>query len=220
MDKTVYCYDSEGYYEYEDRAQENPLEPGEYLYPPNSTEEKPEVKDGYFCKWEDNSWKDVKIPTTPEEAVGIKVSNSTTTAHDFKMREVLMKLAAESSDYVLKRGDDLSMWIEKVPEPTAEELIARKMEEAKSERAASVEAIKVWVDGMEFDGDETAQTRMGRTITAAVSTGATSEDFTTWVLADNTVAQVTIGQLARALRKAGEKQTELWTKPYEEGKSE
>ena len=34
-------------------------------------------------------------------------------------------------------------------------------------------------------------------------------DYMTWVLADNTVAQVTIAQLAQALRKAGEK-------PYEE----
>lgn len=40
-------------------------------------------------------------------------------------------------------------------------------------------------------------------------------DYITWVLHDDTIAQVTKAQLKEALRKAGEKQTELWTKPYE-----
>ena len=76
--------------------------------------------------------------------------------------------------------------------------------------------VKFFVDNqLEFDGDEESQQRLSRTITAATATGASMEDKTTWVLADNTVAQVSIAQLARALRLAGEKQTELWTKPYE-----
>lgn len=96
-----------------------------------------------------------------------------------------------------------------------------KLEEAqlnalKEERAAAVAAITVEVDGMVFDGDETAQERMSRTVTAAAATGASMNDTTVWVLHDNTVAQPSIRQLATALRLAGEKQTELWTKPYVE----
>ena len=86
---------------------------------------------------------------------------------------------------------------------------------AKSERATAVASITVEVDGMTFDGDEKAQERMARTVTAATTTGASMDDTTTWVLHDNTVAQVTVRQLATALRLAGEAQTALWTVPYE-----
>lgn len=101
-----------------------------------------------------------------------------------------------------------------VPEPTEEELAAAELAKAKSERASAVAALTVEVDGMVFDGDETAQERMARTITAATATGASMDDTTTWVLHDNTVAQVTVRQLATALRLAGEEQTKLWVKPY------
>ena len=71
-----------------------------------------------------------------------------------------------------------------------------------------------------FDGDETSQERMSRTITAALATGEDMSATTTWVLADNTVAQVSITQLAQALRAAGEQQTKLWTVPYDEATAE
>lgn len=97
------------------------------------------------------------------------------------------------------------------PQPTEEELL----EKAKSERSEAVSQIVVEVDGMKFDGDEESQTRMGRTVAAAVALGVDIETYTqTWVLADNTVATPTIKQLAQALKLAGEAQTNLWTIPY------
>lgn len=105
--------------------------------------------------------------------------------------------------------------VQAIPEPTPEELAAQALAAAKAERAAAVASITVQVDGMVFDGDEVAQERMARTVTAATATGASMDDTTTWVLHDNTVAQVTIRQLATALRLAGEAQTALWTRPYE-----
>lgn len=104
-----------------------------------------------------------------------------------------------------------------VPEPTPEELEARALAEAKAERADAVSKITVEVDGMVFDGDEEAQTRMGRTVAAAVALGVDLDTYKqTWVLADNTVAEPTIKQLVRALKLAGEAQTALWTVPYQE----
>lgn len=102
----------------------------------------------------------------------------------------------------------------KEPEPTIEELAAYALEVAKQERAAAVAAITVEVDGMVFDGDEKAQERMARTVTAALATGEDISATTTWVLHDNTIATVSIRQLATALRMAGEEQTKLWVKPY------
>ena len=84
-----------------------------------------------------------------------------------------------------------------VPEPTPEEIKAQELAEAKAERAEAVSKIIVDVDGMKFDGDETAQTRMGRTISAAIALGVDlNTEKRTWVLADNTVAEPTIAQLA------------------------
>lgn len=94
------------------------------------------------------------------------------------------------------------------------------MTEAKTERTDAVSKIAVEVDGMVFDGDETAQDRMTRAITMFTSSGLPPDTTTEWVLADNTVANVTVNQLAQALLLAGQKQTELWTKPYEAGNAE
>lgn len=101
------------------------------------------------------------------------------------------------------------------PEKPQELIEAEALAQAKSERAEAVSKIVVEVDGMAFDGDETAQTRMGRTIAAAIALGVNLQTYTqVWVLADNTVAQVTVAQLAQALKLAGEAQTALWTVPY------
>ncbi len=90
------------------------------------------------------------------------------------------------------------------------------MSEAKTDRAEAVARITVEVDGMVFDGDEKAQDRMARAITMFQASNLPDDYTTAWVLADNTVAQVTVNQLAKALLLAGQKQTELWTKPYEQ----
>ena len=86
----------------------------------------------------------------------------------------------------------------------------RLLTEAKTKRAEEVASIIVEIDGMVFDGDEKAQERMARAVTMADSL----DEETEWVLHDNTVAIVTAGQLKRACREAGKKQTELWIVPY------
>ena len=104
-----------------------------------------------------------------------------------------------------------------IPDPTAEEIAAQELAQAKAERAEAVSQIIVEVDGMNFDGDEESQTRMGRTIAAAVALGVDlTTEKRTWVLADNSIAEVTIAQLAEALRLAGDAQTALWTVPYQD----
>ncbi|EWC40210.1 DUF4376 domain-containing protein, partial [Stutzerimonas stutzeri] len=75
----------------------------------------------------------------------------------------------------------------------------------KDNRAAAVAAIKVEVDGMVFQGDETSQTRMARSLSVMKD-----DETIRWVLADNTPAQVTKAQLVEALRLAGAEQARLW----------
>ena len=76
----------------------------------------------------------------------------------------------------------------------------------KTQRQAAVDAITVEVDGIVFDGDEMAQTRMARAVTAADAL----TDTVAWTLADNSVITVTAQQLKTACRLAGEEQTSIW----------
>ena len=63
--------------------------------------------------------------------------------------------------------------------------------------------------GNTFDGNEDAQNRMSRAVTAMSDT-----DTITWVLADNTVSTVSRGELREALRLAGEAMSSIWVRPY------
>lgn len=123
----------------------------------------------------------------------------------------------ETLHYQWYEGDDLleGEGTEPVLEPVDESEEA-ELVRLRAERAEAVSKITVEVDGMVFDGDETSQDRIARTITAATSAGYGPDDTTTWVLHDNTVAEVTIKQLSEALLAAGLKQTELWIIPYME----
>ena len=116
----------------------------------------------------------------------------------------------------LERGEDgqRRYQIVAVPEPTAEELAEQALARAKAERAAAVSQIVVTVDGMQFDGDETSQERMARTV-LTLDAGETVP----WVLYDDTIAQVTREQLAQALKLAGQAQTALWVVPYQEAEN-
>lgn len=98
--------------------------------------------------------------------------------------------------------------------PTPEEVQAEQAQEAlrlreerKQQRQQDVDAITVTVNGKVFDGDEVSQTRMSRAILGMQVAGATSIN---WTLADNSVAQATLEELAEALVLAGQRQAELW----------
>ena len=121
---------------------------------------------------------------------------------------------AENNAYIEKNGNTYT--IVAVPEPTAEELAEQELQKKKADRAEAVSKITVTVDGMEFDGDETAQDRMARAITMFQANNLPADYQTDWVLADNTIAKVTVTQLSQALLLAGKEQTALWTVPYQD----
>ena len=121
----------------------------------------------------------------------------------------------EQGPVELVDGHYVQTWVQ-TPRPP-EEVAAEELAHAKTERAEAVSRIIVTVDGMQFDGDETSQTRMSRAVVlAAVFDNDLDVTTTKWVLADNTVAYPTIRQLAQALMLAGEAQTDVWDEPYKE----
>lgn len=92
----------------------------------------------------------------------------------------------------------------------AEVVAERNLAKAKLARLGQVREIKVTTQsGKEFDGDEDSQNRMSRAI-SAMNDG----DNTQWVLADNSVVQVSKVELKEALRLAGAAMTTIWMQPY------
>lgn len=65
--------------------------------------------------------------------------------------------------------------------------------------------VVVTASGNSFDGNEDAQNRMARAIL-----GLAPGETIPWVLADNTVASISVDELREALRLAGAAQTALW----------
>lgn len=177
-------------------AQLDPLETkkrGEsvYLLPANSTFVAPtEKREGFAFIWNGSEWKEIEDYRGKE----YYPAGSNYYSTPIEMKEL----------GALPEGASLER-----PEKTEEEIAAETMSNAKSERATFVSRIVVEVDGMKFDGDETSQDRMARSI-VALNDGETVQ----WVLADNTIAQVTKEQLRMALRMSGEAQTAIWANPY------
>ena len=92
-----------------------------------------------------------------------------------------------------------------LPIVTEEDLAREARELFKQERAKAVASIVVEVDGLLFDGDEVAQTRMARAALVMLE-----GETTIWAQANNIPAEVTKAQLIEAIRLAGAEQTSLW----------
>lgn len=203
--KKAYMYDPENNHLFKEEVvcQTDPVaskKAGEtvYLLPGNSTfEVPPEKEDGYVIIFENGHW--VK-------------------KHDYKGKTYYVTADGyygtpkEMKDYGdLPEGCSFDR-----PPMTAEEQAEAELQEAKSERATAVERLTVTVNGKVFDADETSQNRMSRVVAGAQALGVDLETTTQiWVLADNTIAQPTVAELAQALKLAGEAQTALWTIPYQ-----
>ncbi len=92
-----------------------------------------------------------------------------------------------------------------------EQIAAITLIKSKQVREAAVSNIIVTTSsGKAFDGDERAQERITRAIVILPDDTYT----TTWILADNTVANVTRVELREALQLAAAEQARLWVIPY------
>lgn len=78
----------------------------------------------------------------------------------------------------------------------------------KIDRALEVSRIIVTTSNdNQFNGDEDSQNRMARAIQCLI---AAEQATTSWKLADNTVAEVTVAEMQEALILSGQAQTALW----------
>lgn len=174
-----------------------------YLLPADSTFDiPPYAKEGYAARWNGKAW---ELVEDHRQKQGIGGTPYWMPGDDWQTPARYM---AELGH--LPKGAKL-----KKPEKPAEVVEREQLQAAKATRAALVEKSTVTVDGMVFDADETSQNRLVRGIVCSIALGLAPDETTEWTLSDNTSAQVTAQQMARALLAAGQYQTSVWRMPYE-----
>lgn len=116
--KTIFVHDEAGYY-----SGQRTFQVLEGVFMPDNATETPLPEDAdletNFYKWDGESWQPEKKPTTAVELLGIVVSHTSQTKHDQEMREIVQRLGKEDG-YRVRRGDDMSWFVEKIPQAEIE----------------------------------------------------------------------------------------------------
>ena len=195
-------------------------------------EEKREVYTEYLTKCEEQGIKDV-IPfeeyefeqvfieyiTVDEEGNEVRNPSDYLTFNEWLNETVIVQPEVQEESHIDENGEKVidvpfQPEIKKLVRPYTPSDVTDKISEYlkpvfrekwKKEREKQVDNIVVTTSVGDWDGDELAQTRMARAILAMSDT-----DTVSWVLADNTMAEVTKEQLKEALKLAGESQTKIW----------
>lgn len=124
--KTAYRFDSNGYFLGTDSVMED--SEGNLLLPSDDTMLEPELKEGYWSKFDkaSNKWVEEKIPATCQEVIdaGLSVVSNSSEPHDRELIDLFARLVeAEKDVYQLHmESGTLVQTIEKIPAPTDEEL--------------------------------------------------------------------------------------------------
>lgn len=217
-----YRFSEDGYFENAVNAAPDPLATKKaghpvFIQPRDSTPDKPEGEEGTWPRWNGASWDYVALPTNLDELVAFgKIKHDQQTAFWARLNQIKNELLEGADRYKQELKD--GYWeVCRLPDPTPEELAAKARSEAKTQRATEVvEVERKNTDGvvekiLTFDGDEESQTRIGRSVAAAIAKGEDPDTtMRTWVMADNSIEEVSISELAEALEKAGAIQTDLW----------
>lgn len=152
--KNVYRFNNNGYYKGVCLAQ---IINDEILLPPDCTETKPTLKDGYWSKWNGKKWENEKIPTTCDEAIknNLTCISNSSNAHDLEVRIILNALvASDSKNYKTVVSDSFVMSIEEIPGPTEEEKQQKESEEKELALQNAIEELSKEIAKADLSGDE------------------------------------------------------------------
>ena len=198
--QTVYRFDKYNYFLGEDHVMANA--DGSLLLPDDDTVVAPDLKEGYWSKFnkETGKWENELIPTSCQEVIeqGLSVVSNSPEKHDRELIDLFQKLVdAEKDDYkIVVDPDTLVETIEVIPAPTLEEVREKKMQEL-STKAGQYDQYKcdnMWVtvaEGYKINADIRSQTNMQGLIDTM-----SDSDTTLYKVFDNTFKKVTKAQLS------------------------
>lgn len=143
--KTVFAYDEDGYFSDTHIAQINPKNPTQWLMPARVTTVKPELKPKFFYKIKDETsvdsgWDAVPYPASAADFVGVQIPHQSRTMHNNILRALLTSFVQADPEHYReiavndKDGNKIATTVEKIPEPTPEEIKERKAAEVRAQR--------------------------------------------------------------------------------------
>lgn len=143
--KTVYSYDEDGFFADTHIAQINPKNPTQWLMPARVTTVKPALTPKFFYKIKDETkvdsgWNAIPYPASAEDFVGVKIPHQSRTMHNNILRTLLTSFVQADPEHYRevavndKDGNRVATTVEKIPEPTPEELKERKAAEVRAKR--------------------------------------------------------------------------------------
>lgn len=193
--KTIFAFDKQGYFVEEVLFQ---IGPGIYL-PDDATETPlPEAnRQDNFFQWDGEKWSVIPKPTTAAELVGVTIAHDSQTLHDLELRNRMIALCTADSGYRVKRGEDYSWTVEKIPDPTLEELKAAKKSELDAAFLQWYEQDAVVTSSLGFvaDSDVRAVTDVSGLITVAEATPSESRTTVAFMDHNNEAHMLSLDQL-------------------------
>lgn len=132
---TAYIFDNNFYFNGTCLVQADPKSK-EWLIPSDCTLTKPELKAGYFYKFneDENEWQAEKMPENCEECLDIEIEHSDISSRAVELREIFKELTDKDDNYVLHYDSSLTLSVVKkeIKHKTVDELKAEKLSELKT----------------------------------------------------------------------------------------
>lgn len=212
--KNVYRFDNDGYYKGICPAQ---VINDETLLPPDCTETKPTLKDGYWSKWNGKKWENEKIPTSCAECIekGLTCISNGRGQHNYEVKILLESLvSADPEHYKIVISSDFVEQIEEIPPKTLDEVKADKLAQLKaiSQKYTVNDCGEMFLTsslGYAINADKTAQDNIRGLIE-----GHEETDLIKYKFYDNTFKDVTIADLKIMLKECAQNGENLYTQKF------
>ena len=134
----IYEFDEDGFFLRSTFAQVDSVTREIIGMPGRCTTLEPELKDGFFAKFDGEKWIDVVKPSTAAECVGIIVSHKDRSFHAAELRKIFKELTEGSSTHRQVWLPDLSITVEEIPKKTEEEIKSEAAESVRENRDALI----------------------------------------------------------------------------------
>ena len=121
----MYAYDSEGFFKGEVLAQEDRMNPGNWIESPDATFLAPDLDDAHWAKFDGAAWQKVAKPKTAADCVGVVISHESQTPHDQEFRTLMEELTKGSTTHRLERGEDKSWCVVEITSAETEAVAAQ-----------------------------------------------------------------------------------------------
>lgn len=193
--KTAYLYGDDGYF-----LGEIIVQIGDGIYLPDHctlTAPADYPNDSVFYKWNGGSWDSEQKPKTAGDCVGIVIPNDSQSAHDIEMRLLMEDLCNGSTEYWVKRGSDLSWAVEKIPDPSLDEVRKTKLVELDAAFMTWYEKDATVTSSLGFvaDSDSRAIMDVSGLVTALEAQPAETRGTVAFMDHENTAHTLTLDQL-------------------------